>query len=100
MAILKLKTTGKAIAGGIVDDAHAAQLAKEAEVDFALCEIEYSPKEISELRRKHYSANTDFLFFDYMAAVTEYGEESEKATAAKQAWMSKRAAIKSTLPTL
>ena len=98
MAILKLKTTGKAIAGGIVDDAHAAHLAKEAKVDFALCEIEYSPKEISELRRKHYSANTDFLFFDYMAAVTEYGETSEKAVAAKQTWMNKRAEIKSTLP--
>ncbi|NOU49528.1 hypothetical protein HG263_03060 [Pseudoalteromonas sp. JBTF-M23] len=96
MAVLKQVSTNKIFAGGIKDATHAEHIAKQAEVAADDYELIFNEQEIQTLRRAQYSKESDYLFFDYMAAVTEFGESSEQATAAKDAWLAQRNAIKAT----
>lgn len=45
-----------------------------------------------------YHTSSDGFAFDYLAAVAEFGDSSEQATAAKQAWLQARQAIKARYP--
>ncbi|BBN81958.1 hypothetical protein PA25_19430 [Pseudoalteromonas sp. A25] len=96
MAVLKQISTQRVFAGGIKDAAHAEHIAKQAEVAENDYELIFDELEIQALRRALYSKESDYLFFDYMAAVTEFGETSSEAVAAKQAWLTQRNAIKAT----
>ncbi|MBD1582493.1 hypothetical protein [Pseudoalteromonas sp. S16_S37] len=96
MAILKQISTQKIFAGGIKDAAHAAHIAKQAEVASDDYELIFDEQEVLTLRRAQYSKESDYLFFDYMASVTEFGETSPEAVAAKEAWLTQRNAIKAT----
>ncbi|CAH9054911.1 hypothetical protein PSECIP111951_01135 [Pseudoalteromonas holothuriae] len=96
MAILKQISTQVIFAGGIKDAAHATHTAQEAGVANDDFELIYQEQEVQALRRASYSKESDYLFFDYMAAVTEFGEQSSEATTAKESWLAQRNAIKAT----
>ncbi|OHU87811.1 MULTISPECIES: hypothetical protein [Pseudoalteromonas] len=96
MAVLKQISTQTIFAGGVKDAVHAEHVAKQAEVAADDYELIFDEQEIQALRRTQYSQESDYLFFDYMAAVTEFGETSPEAVTAKDAWLAKRNAIKET----
>ncbi|QTH70929.1 hypothetical protein [Pseudoalteromonas xiamenensis] len=45
-----------------------------------------------------YHTSSDGLAFDYLAAAAEFGESSEQASHAKQAWLQARHSIKALYP--
>jgi hypothetical protein len=98
MAILKQISTQTHFAGGIKDLAHGAHIAEEAGVAADDFEVIFNTDEVQKLRRKSYSAQSDYLFFDYMAAVAEFGDSSAQANTAKTAWLTQREAVKAQFP--
>ncbi|MFC0119032.1 hypothetical protein [Pseudoalteromonas xiamenensis] len=98
MAVLKQLSTGQIFAGGITNHAHGLHIAKEAGVEADDFAVVFDAGEVTQLRRSDYSAQSDYLFFDYMAAVTEFGDSSNEANSAKQAWLDARLHIKNTYP--
>lgn len=98
MALLKLKSTGKNIAGGITSDTHAIEVTEKIGVDIADVEVIYTLNEIIAQRRLSYNKQTDYLSIDYVANIAQYGIESEQALAAKDNWLKQRNEIKTQYP--
>ncbi|OCQ18952.1 hypothetical protein A7985_22470 [Pseudoalteromonas luteoviolacea] len=98
MAVLKQISTGKIVASGI----HSMQSAKEvaelagyADGDY---EVVYSEEEITQSRLFEYKEKSDHLFIDYMANLTELGDNAQATIDAKQAWLDARASVKASFP--
>lgn len=67
MAVIKLKSTGRKIAGGILDETHARSILDELDVNFDEVEIIFSPSEISMSRQLSYSKYTDSELNHFMS---------------------------------
>lgn len=96
MAVLIEKSSGRVIAGGLSSNESAIEIAKSAGINENGFKLEFSEQEIQRYRKKAYAQSCDHLFFDYMAAVAEYGEDSPQAIEAKNTWLSERNVVKTT----
>lgn len=67
MAIIKLKSTGQKIAGGILDEVHARSILDELDVNFDDVDIIFSPDEILMSRQLSYSKYTDSELNHFMS---------------------------------